>query len=81
MLNAYHDPVTIVVPAAGQQRDWQVLVDAASVNSAESGKRLRPGQSIELRGQLLMLLKTIRHKPSRRGAQIGREAEGRTHAS
>jgi hypothetical protein len=56
MLNAYHDPVTFVVPDACEQGGWQVLVDSGRAAEPDAGLRLRPGQQLNLRGRSLMLL-------------------------
>jgi glycogen operon protein len=56
MLNAYHDPVTFIIPAACDEGAWRVLVDSGRAEEPAPRKRLRPGRPIELCGRSLMLL-------------------------
>ncbi len=65
LLNAHFEPVPFTLPAHKKGVSWEILFDTAQIHSRNSSKALRAGQTYNLEGRAMALMR-LRHRKSRK---------------
>jgi isoamylase len=73
LLNAHHEPLPFVLPAHRRGVRWQVMVDTRSADGRVPRGPLRGGESYELEGRSVVLLRLQSTGPRPARQQPARE--------